>query len=85
MSGLGAAASVIAMLHPWPGKLLPIGLRPSTWRAARQAELSQLVGACLCRVDTFVRACLEIANATRGNDIIVTMGADFWYGNGHVM
>ncbi|GAB4821252.1 hypothetical protein N2152v2_008298 [Parachlorella kessleri] len=37
------------------------------------------------RVDSFVARCKEIANVTRGNDIIVTMGSDFWYSNAHVV
>jgi hypothetical protein len=33
------------------------------------------------RVDTFVARCLELANVTRGNDIMLTFGSDFWYSN----
>lgn len=33
------------------------------------------------RVDAFVGACLEVANATRGGDIMLTMGSDFHFGN----
>jgi alpha-mannosidase len=36
------------------------------------------------RVDLFVKGCLEIANATQGSDIMLTMGSDFYYSNAHV-
>lgn len=38
----------------------------------------------LCRVDDFVFQCLSIANVTRGEDIMLTMGTDFEYSNAHV-
>ena len=33
------------------------------------------------RVDAFVLECQKIANETRGNDIMLTMGTDFTYVN----
>lgn len=36
------------------------------------------------RVDAFVQRCHEIANMTRGNDIMLTMGSDFHYAAAHV-
>jgi alpha-mannosidase len=36
------------------------------------------------RVNTFVQRCYELANVTRGNDIMLTMGSDFHYSNAHV-
>ena len=36
------------------------------------------------RIDAFVRACEEMANVTRGNDIMLTMGTDFQYSNAFV-
>lgn len=36
------------------------------------------------RIDDFVRACQELANVTRGNDILLTMGTDFQYSNAFV-
>jgi alpha-mannosidase len=36
------------------------------------------------RVNTFVERCFELANVTRGNDIMLTMGSDFHYSNAHV-
>ena len=36
------------------------------------------------RVHDFVRACQELANVTRGNDVMLTMGTDFQYSNAFV-
>lgn len=36
------------------------------------------------RVEKFVSGCLELANATRGDDIMLTMGSDFAYANAEV-
>ena len=36
------------------------------------------------RMDDFVKACRELANVTRGNDIMLTMGTDFQYSNAFV-
>jgi alpha-mannosidase len=36
------------------------------------------------RVNTFVQRCFELANVTRGKDIMLTMGSDFHYSNAHV-
>ena len=36
------------------------------------------------RIDDFVRTCEELANVTRGNDIMLTMGTDFQYSNAFV-
>jgi alpha-mannosidase len=36
------------------------------------------------RVNTFVQRCYDLANVTRGNDIMLTMGSDFHYSNAHV-
>lgn len=36
------------------------------------------------RVEEFVQRCLEQANVTRGNDIMLTFGSDFTYSNAHV-
>lgn len=33
------------------------------------------------RIEQFVTACQHIANVTRGNDIMLTMGTDFTYSN----
>ena len=38
----------------------------------------------VCRVDDFVFQCQSIANVTRGEDIMLTMGTDFEYANAHV-
>ncbi len=35
------------------------------------------------RVDEFVKACEDISNVTRGNDIMLPMGTDFTYANAH--
>ena len=35
-------------------------------------------------VDRFVTECQDIANQTRGNDIMLTMGTDFTYSNAHI-
>jgi hypothetical protein len=36
------------------------------------------------RMDDFVKACRELANVTRGTDIMLTMGTDFQYSNAFV-
>ena len=36
------------------------------------------------RVDTFVQRCYDLANVTKGRDIMLTMGSDFHYANAHV-
>ncbi|KAK9842267.1 hypothetical protein WJX81_003590 [Elliptochloris bilobata] len=36
------------------------------------------------RIDDFVRTCRELANVTRGSDIMLTMGTDFQYSNAFV-
>jgi len=36
------------------------------------------------RVNTFVQRCYDLANVTRGKDIMLTMGSDFHYANAHV-
>ena len=38
----------------------------------------------MCRVDAFVQQCHELANVTRGNDIMLTIGSDFQFANAHM-
>ena len=39
----------------------------------------------LHRVDEFVAAARELANSTRGNDVLIPMGSDFHYYNAPAM
>ena len=69
---LARQAAVSQFSSPVPSCYLPhIELPPGCASSSRS-------------VDAFVGRCRELANVTRGNDIMLTIGSDFQFANAHL-